>query len=290
MYGNLGSHGTAPLDTLFNVASLTKPITSMVALRLVSQGRWDLDEPLSKYWVDPDLKGDPRLPKLTTRMVLSHQTGFLNWRWLDPSKKLAFTFEPGTRYQYSGEGLEYLRRAMEAKFGISLDLLARTLVFDPLDMRDTRFVWDDKMDEKRFAIGFDTKGVPYKLDKWTHANAADNLLTSVEDYGKFLVAVMNGSHLSTAVQNEMLRPQVKTNEGKTFGLGWERYDLGSGAFALAHGGADEGVQTEVFLLPQTGQGLILFTNVDDGYKIYEALLKYFLGDPGEKIIAIETKK
>ncbi|MBI1754193.1 MAG: beta-lactamase family protein [Acidobacteria bacterium] len=290
VYGNLPGGGAAPLDTLFNVASLTKPVTAMVALRLASEGRWNLDEPLSHDWVDPDLKGDPRLPKLTTRLVLSHRTGFLNWRWQAPSKKLAFTFEPGTRYQYSGEGFEYLRRALEARFGTSLEALASRTIFEPLGMRDTHFTWGKDVDETRFALGCNPKGSPYKLEKWSQANGADLLLTTVEDYGKFLVAVMNGKRLTEAVHKDMLHPQVNVKAGKSFALGWERYDLGGGDFALAHGGADEGVQTQVFLFPNTGQALILFTNIDDGYKIYGPLLKRFMGQQGQKVFEIEMAK
>ncbi|WLT30338.1 serine hydrolase [Geothrix sp. PMB-07] len=290
VFGNLTGGGTAPLDTLFNVASLTKPVTAMVALRLASEGRWDLDEPLSHFWVDPDLKGDPRLPELTTRIVLSHRTGFLNWRWMAPSKKLAFIFEPGTKYQYSGEGFEYLRRALEAKFGTSLEDLAARTVFGPLGMRDTHFTWGKDVDEARFALGYDAKGSPYKLEKWSQANGADLLLTTVEDYGKFLAAVMSGKLLTEAIHKDMLRAHVDVKAGKAFALGWERYDLGGGDFALAHGGADEGVQTQVFLFPKTGQALILITNVDDGYKTYGPLLKHFMGAQGQKVFEIETAK
>lgn len=290
VYGHLPGGGAAPLDTLFNVASLTKPVTAMVALRLASEGRWDLDEPLSRHWVDPDLKGDPWLPKLTTRLVLSHRTGFLNWRRLAPSKKLAFTFEPGSKYQYSGEGFEYLRRALEARFGASLETLASRAIFEPLGMRSTRFTWNKEMDETRFALGCDRKGIPYKLEKWSQANGADLLLTTVEDYGKFLAAVMSGKLLSEAVHKDMLRAHVGVKAGKSFALGWERYDLGNGDFALAHGGSDEGVQTQVFLFPNTGQALLLFTNVDDGYKIYGPLLKRFMGPQGQKVFEIEMAK
>ena len=101
---------SAPYNTIFNVASLTKPVTAIVALKLVSLGKWDLEEPLYKYWTDPDIANDPRNKKLTTKIILSHQTGFPNWRWMNKDKKLNFQFEPGTKYQYSGEGMEYLRK------------------------------------------------------------------------------------------------------------------------------------------------------------------------------------
>src|SRR5215212_160699 len=142
VFGELRKNEPAPFNAIFNVASLTKPIVAMLALKLASAGKWNLDEPLDSYWIDPDIKDDPRHKKLTTRLVLSHQTGFPNWRLLTKSKKLEFGFEPGTKYQYSGEGFEYLRKALERKFKRPLEELASDLVFKPLQMRDTRFVWD----------------------------------------------------------------------------------------------------------------------------------------------------
>lgn len=65
---------------------------------------------------DPDIADNPYVKKLTTRIILSHQTGFPNWRGNNADGKLTFEFEPGTKYQYSGEGYEYLRKALEKKF------------------------------------------------------------------------------------------------------------------------------------------------------------------------------
>lgn len=73
VFGELRKGQPAPYDTVFNVASLTKPIVSMLTLRLVTAGEWQLDEPLANYWVDPDVAADPRHRLLTTRHVLSHQ-------------------------------------------------------------------------------------------------------------------------------------------------------------------------------------------------------------------------
>jgi CubicO group peptidase (beta-lactamase class C family) len=289
VFGELKRGETAPFNTIFNVASLTKPIVVMTALKLASAGKLNLDEPLDKYWIDPDIKNDARHKKLTVRLVLSHQTGFANWRWLNKSKKLEFAFDPGTKYQYSGEGFEYLRKALENKFKKPLEQLADELIFKPLEMRDTRFFWDAGMNEARFAVGYDAKGNAYKIYKNTKANAADDLLTTVEDYGKFLVSVMNGDGLSKEIFAEMTHHQVKTKENKYFGLGWEIYDLGSGEYALSHGGSDEGVQTIVFLLPKSKQGLIIFTNSDNGTNVYLKLIGDYLKNYGKRIIEIEMK-
>jgi CubicO group peptidase (beta-lactamase class C family) len=289
VYGENTKGNPAPADTIFNVASLTKPVTALVALRLVSMGEWNLDEPLGKYWTDPEIAADPRAQKITTRLILSHQTGFPNWRWQNADGKLNFQFESGTKYQYSGEGYEYLRKALENKFRKPLNQLAAELIFRPLKMKDTSYVWTDKTDSARVAAAYDKDGKAYEIEKNTTANAADNLLTTIADYGKFLIGAMNGEGLSNQVFDEMSRNQIATKNGKHFGLGFEIYDLVGGIKALSHGGSDKGVQTIVFIIPEKKSGILIFTNVDDGWKVYEKMLTHYLGADGRKIVEIETK-
>lgn len=289
VFGNSKENIPAPYNTYFNVASLTKPVTAMVALRLISLGKWKLDEPLDKYWIDPDISNDPKHKKLTTRIILSHQTGFPNWRWMNTDKKLNFQFEPGTKYQYSGEGFEYLRKALEAKFKKSLEQLAQELIFQPYKMYDTGYIWGQHIDEKRFAIGYNEKGISYPTEKNKTPNAADDLHTTIEDYGNFMVNVMKGKGLMSDVFREMIRKQIKTKENKYFGLGFEIYDLGNEDYALSHGGADQGTRCIAFILPKSGKGLLIFTNVDDGYKVYEKLVLHYLGEEGKRIVNIENK-
>lgn len=289
VFGEISKGISAPYNTIFNVASLTKPVTAMIALKLVSLGKWNLDEPIYKYWTDPDIANDPRNNKLTTRLILSHQTGFPNWRWTNNDKKLNFQFDPGTKYQYSGEGMEYLRKALEKKFKKSLQILANKLIFQPLKMTDTRYVWDKNVDTSRLAISYDKDENAYEIVKNKTPNAADDLLTTIEDYGKFLISVMNSDGLTQKVFNEMISSQVASSKGKHFGLGFEIYDLGNGQYALSHGGSDNGVQTIVFIFPKTKQGLLIFTNSDTGVSVYETLLKHYLGNNGQKIFDIETK-
>ena len=288
VFGELENGKAAPYNTVFNVASLTKPVTAMVTLKLVSSGQWNLDEPLEKYWIDPDVANSPNSKILTTRHILSHQSGFPNWRGNNKDGKLHFEFTPGTKYQYSGEGFEYLRKALEAKFKKPLDQLASERIFMPLHMTDTQFVWDEAKYGARYASNHHNDGNRYETVKRKSPNAADDLLTTVEDYGNFLVSVLNGDGLSESVYRDMVTHQIATTNGKHFGLGFERYDFKNGEYAISHGGADKGVQTIMFLFPETKKGLLIFTNVDDGYKVYEPILSQFLGKQGQEIIAIET--
>lgn len=289
VFGEIKKGISAPHNALFNVASLTKPVTAMVALRLISLGKWKLDEPLDTYWIDPDIANDPRHQKLTTRMILSHQTGFPNWRWMNTDKKLNFQFDPGTKYQYSGEGFEYLRKALEKKFGKTLEQLAQELIFQPLKMKDTSYIWDKNTDEARFVTGYNEKREAYLIEKNNTANAADDLHTTIEEYGNFMISVMKGKNLKPEIFQEMIKKQVKTKENKYFGLGFEIYDLGNGDYALSHSGADKGTQCIAILLPNSGKGVVIFTNIDDGYKVYEKLVLHYLGKEGKKIVEIETR-
>lgn len=287
--GNLKENHPAPHNAIFNVASLTKPVVAMLALELVSQGKWNLDEPLAKYWIDPDIADDPRHQQLTTRHVLSHQTGFTNWRWHNESLKLEFAFDPGTQYTYSGEGFEYLKKALENKFEQPLDQLADTLLFQPLGMKDTRLYWTKEMDDSNFAVPHTDQGTLHDMPKNTSVSAADNLITTVADYGTFLTYVLKRIESGDTIIQEMIKPQVELKKNKAFGLGWELYqNLGDGEYAISHGGSDKGVEALVFLLPQSKKGLIIFTNSDDApRKIYPKLIFYYLKSRGQDIFNIE---
>ncbi|HEY0142625.1 MAG TPA: serine hydrolase domain-containing protein [Thermoanaerobaculia bacterium] len=272
VHGELVKGTPAPYDTIFNVASLTKPVVSMLTWRLIAEKQWQLDEPLAKYWVDPDVAGDPRHAKLTTRHVLGHTTGFKNWRFLEESEKLTFHSEPGEKAGYSGEGFEYLRRALEKKFGRPLQQLAQTYVFEPAGMRETRFAWDASVDESRFARWHDGEGKhAYPKHKTTSVNAADDLLTTAEDYGRFAAWVLNGAGLPEALFLEMQQANNK------MALGWENIGgLPNGGYALLHGGSDRGVKAMVVLFPKTKEGLVLLMNGENAMPVYQKAFEHFL--------------
>jgi CubicO group peptidase (beta-lactamase class C family) len=288
VFGNLRQGVPAGSDALFNIASQTKPVVAMLALRLVQSGRWDLDEPLAHFWIDPDIADDPYLSKLTTRIVLSHQTGFPNWRSDNGSGKLHFNFEPGTKFGYSGEGFEYLRRALERKFGQSLDKLMDSLLFKPLGMHDTRY-WGEDLDTARFAMWHDGQGNRYSTSIQTPVNAADDLITTIGDYCRLGVAVMNGMGLSDALYADMVRPQVKIKADYYRGLGWGLVqNLPDSGYALEHGGSDIGVRTMAIFLPRSKKGIVLMTNGDNGMFITDRIIKRALV-PGARILEIMNK-
>jgi CubicO group peptidase (beta-lactamase class C family) len=272
VFGELQEGITAPDNTIFNVASITKTVITMLTLNLVEAGMWDLDEPLFHYWIDPDVANDSLHKKLTTYHVLTHQTGFVNWRWNHPTKKLTFDFEPGTDFNYSGEGFEYLRHALENKFNKPLEQLTDSLIFHPLGMVDTRQTWDANLDTSRFAAWHDTEGNKYDISFVTDVSAADDLLTTVEDYCKFGIWVIKGGGLSSTLYDKMTSPQSDIKEYRSQGLGWSVIQgLPNDEYAITHAGSDYGVKTLAYFLPKSKRGLVLFTNGDNGFAVINFL-------------------
>ncbi|MBU2280803.1 MAG: beta-lactamase family protein [Gammaproteobacteria bacterium] len=279
VYGELSPGQAAPQNTLFKVASLTKPIVTLLTLRLVAEGKLTLDEPLAVNWVDPDLQADPRHLLLTPRLVLTHQTGFANWRYLEQDKKLRFQFQPGSKHQYSGEGFEYLRRALEHKFGQPLEALAQQYVFAPAGMTDTHFWWTPEVDESRYARNHDVNGELLPLEKYYKANAAANLITTVSDYSKFLVFVLAQQQAMPQLYSAMVQPQISLQPHHAFGLGFEIFsDFSEGESALLHTGRDPGVSTAAVFFPESRNGYVIFMNGDNSMPVLEQLLpQLYLG-------------
>lgn len=265
VYGNLAEGKPAPYNSIFKVASLTKPIISMVTLELVSKGELKLEDKLFEYWVDPDISNNPLHKLLTIKHVLTHQTGFKNWRRLHKDSVLNFDFSPGTKFQYSGEGYEYLRKYLEKRFNTTIEALAASLIFEPLGMIDTKFSWAEDIDTSRYAMNHDKNGALIPTLKNMGANGADHLLSTVEDYSKFALYVLKGGFLSNELYTEMLTKQVTVNQYSSFGLGWEIVpDFVDGVEVIMHSGSDPGARSLVVLNPASGRGIILFSNSDNG--------------------------
>lgn len=258
-------------DTLFNIASLTKPMFSMMSLQLMEKDKLSLDEPLSQHWVDPDVKDDQRHQLLTPRLALSHQTGFTNWRGKRP---LSFMFNPGQRYEYSGEGFEYLKRYIEHKLDTKMPELMEQYVTRPLAMNKTYFGWQEKLGHK-IAARYDEQGnmITHKQFYRASYSAACCTLSTLEDYAKFVQWVSQGAELSEVLLSQLQTEQAVHDEpAEYFGLGWRLVKTPASTF-LMHDGREPGVRTFVTLSPQTGEGLIIFTNSSNGELLYRPVIK-----------------
>ena len=286
VFGEKTTGVPADFSTIYKVASLTKPITAIVTLKLVEKGLWNLDESIYKYHIDKDVKNSPELKKLTTRHILSHQSGFPNWRHLTESQNLLFEFEPGTQFQYSGEGFEYLRKSLEAKFDKGLEQLAEELLFEPLSMNNTHFYWSNNLNEKNYAVEHDEFGQPIPYEKYTATNAAANLLTTVEDYGIFMAHIINGAGLSDTLFQQFITPYSNKKAGIYWGLGCQLLlDLNdNGEFAVMHGGGDYGVKTIMLMFPKSKKGLLIFSNSENGMILWRKIIEEYFGAVGEEIV------
>lgn len=272
--GELEAGVKAPQDAIFNVASVTKPVFATMVMNLVDDGILKLDEPLHPYWVDPDIASDERHQQLTPRILLSHRSGFPNWRRFNEDGKLSFWFDPGTTYHYSGEGMEYLKKAVENKSGKSLIQLIDTIIFNPLGMNSSRLVWDSTLHENRLAKYHNKEGELYEIWKRTHPVASDDLCTTTNDLAKFALNIINHQGgLSKATYNEMVTINTDINGRTGFGLGWQVVpDLPNDEYALVHGGSDQGVRARIVVLPKSKSAFIAFVNGDKGQAIIDRLM------------------
>jgi len=214
-----------PVDenTVFEAASLSKPVVAWLTLKLVEQGRFALDDPLWQHVQPKRLAHDERARAITARMVLSHTTGLPNWG----GTPLEFNADPGERWGYSGEGFVLLQRALEARFERTLDELASVEVFEPLGMTRSAFVWRDAFD-RNHAVGHDLAGFVRPKNRPSEANAAASLHTTAGDYGRFLAAVLAGTGLKPESVGAMGSPASQVQgwgddesaAALRWGLGW----------------------------------------------------------------------
>lgn len=284
--GHASEDRPARTDTLYNVASLAKPLTAELSLRLLSQRHWQLDEPLATWWVDPDLGDDARVAKLSARIILSHQTGFPNWR----DARLKFEFEPGSRFGYSGEGFEYLARAMSVRTGRDFESLMTKTVLEPLGMRhtvQTKKRWMQHL----FAVPYDEHGKPVPPQFAVKASAADDLYTTAEDYARLLVAILAEAGVSKSLSEQRRQIQVdrlpelcgnrlpaQCPDRVGFGLGWEVFEI-HGVHYLMHTGRDTGTFALAYLSPERQSGIVILTNSDHGASVVLPILDSLGLDP-----------
>lgn len=126
-------------NSLFPGASLGKPIFACVVLKMAQEGEIDLDRPLNEYLQEDALTGQWG-DRVTARHVLTHSTGLPNWRSQD-DQRLTPVFEPGTRFQYSGEGFFHLQRVVEHITGSGFESIMQERIFKPLGMSSTTYIW-----------------------------------------------------------------------------------------------------------------------------------------------------
>ena len=254
-------------NSVMTAASLSKSAFATMVMRLAQEGVIDLDKPIHEYLPKPlpeyprypryaDLQGDDRYKRLTLRILLSHTSGFPNWRAFEEDRKLKIHFEPRTRYAYSGEGIDLAQLIVETVTGRSVASLIDEKLYRPLHMTRSSMVWQSRFEDD-FANGYDEYGRSLGPEKRTAPDAAGSMQTTLQDYATFLSAIMRRQILSTRTTGTMLSPEIGIHSAHQFpsldtatttandairlryGLGWGLYSSPYGK-AFFKEGHDEG--------------------------------------------------
>jgi CubicO group peptidase (beta-lactamase class C family) len=265
-------------ETLFEAASLSKPVFGYIVLRLVDRGEFDLDHPLFEMLEYPRLAHDRRYERITARTVLTHGTGLPNWG----DEQLTLAFDPGTAFGYSGEGFVFLQKVVEEVTGLSLEELAQREVFEPLGMTRSSFVWQERF-APNAAYARDLSWNVGPITRWSDGNAAASLLTTATDYARFVAAVLNGTGLSNETWSAYLSPERSMEEPPTetstyFGLGIGVDDGPAGRTFFHSGNNDDRFISYMVGYPGRGLGFVYFANVGDGTSIAESLAAHVIRD------------
>lgn len=285
VYGRKQDGKPYALNTIFSIGSLTRSITALLALQLVNAGKWKLDDPIVNYLPAQEAAPDLLSRKLTIRHILNEQSGLKKQR-KDYSSGLEFDFEPGTKYQYSEEAFEMLRKAIEQKAGRKIEDLASGSIFEPLGMSDTHFVSDSNLNDLNYAGSFRSTGDPKPDERSTNKTGNNGLLTTVHDYSIFLNFMLNGGGLDKSLFSQVITPTVNIHHHRALGLGWMIYEgVDGGMNAMVQ----VGEHAIAVILPNSKQALFIITNSDNGNAAYSNALRHFLGDAGQMIQELESQ-
>lgn len=299
-YGVLaaGSPAAATADTLFQAASISKPVAALAALRLVAAGELPLDEDVNaklKSWrlpLPPVAGGET----VTLRRLLSHTAGlavhgFPGYAADAPRPTLVQVLDgvrpantgsvrievkPGTQWRYSGGGYCVLQQLLTDRTGEDFTTLMRDRVLRPAGMNDSTFeqplpaAWAG-----RAATGHHVDGQPVAGGAHVYPEqAAAGLWTTATDLARFALGLQQslvnpGGLLPKALAESMATPILPDSE---YGLGIGTKGSGE-RLLLSHGGANEGFQSMLVLYPHLGRGAVVLTNSDNGSRLISEILR-----------------
>jgi len=270
-YADLENKKLVTDKTIFESASLSKPLFAYFTMTFVEEGVLELDVPLYKYLPYEDIAYDDRYKKITARMVLSHTTGFPNWRPEEDNSKLTIQFDPGTTFGYSGEGYQYLAKVLAYIVGTDdrgLEALYQKRIAMPLHLKYTKFIQDDynlKHKSKGYKNGKTIKG----NDDPAVFGAAYSMHSEAIDFSKWLIALMNKKGLSKKSFDMLFEAQVSLPENSQhrqqgitdWTLGFAKATLPFGTI-YGHGGNNIGFTSLIALNNEKKWGFVMFTNED----------------------------
>lgn len=192
-------------STVMYAASLTKPVSAYLFLRLVDRGIFKLDQPIRSYLKKPigqypkwkDLAEDTiSFNRITPRMLLAHSSGLPVLRQLY-GNKTSLIAKPGEKFYYSNEGINLLGFMVEEYTGKTLEVIAKEEVFGPLQMQRTSMVWE-KSFENNFSYAYFKDGKKYGSERRQSSRAAGSMTTTATDYARFYIQLMTGKGLHKA--------------------------------------------------------------------------------------------
>jgi CubicO group peptidase (beta-lactamase class C family) len=290
-YGLLEADRSTPVtpETIFQVCSISKHVAMAGVLRLVQDGRIDLDEDINHYLTSWHLpaNGDWQ-PRVSVRQLLAHTAGLTqNWyRGFGPGDPLPTLLDvlegrppantppiravllPGSQFRYSGSHYSVLQQLLIDLTGAPFPDLMRELVFQPLNMRNSSY--DQSYPHSRpehTAVGHYIGGEPV-YGKWRvlPEMAGAGLWTSASDLALLAIEIQRAhtsqpsSLLTKPVVDQALTSQVADH----FGLGTQLEGVGA-TRRFGHGGDNIGYKCLTTAYMEHGQGAVVLTNGDDGY-------------------------
>jgi CubicO group peptidase (beta-lactamase class C family) len=291
-YGQTGEGTPVTTDTLFQAASLSKPVAAMVALRLVELGTLSLDEDVNlklRSWKVPASAAADGVP-VTLRRLLSHTAGLtvggfpgyaagapvpslvqlLDGAAPANSPAVRIDTKPGTTYRYSGGGYEVMQLLVEDVTRKPFAEVARTLVLTPLGM--TRSTFEQPLTAAALAasaVGHDEKGAAIAGKRHTYPElAAAGLWTTPSEYAQVILEMQKpGRVLKPATVDTMLTPVL---EAYGLGFGVEQTE---GQPSFAHGGSNRGFKCQVRGYRRLPRGAVVMTNADLGGRLANEVMR-----------------
>jgi len=291
-YGVAGPDG-APVtpQTLFQAASISKPVTAMAALKMVEAGQLDLDADINTVLTTWKLPPGPAKRTVTLRQLLSHTAGttvsgfpgyatgvqvptlpqVLDGKAPANTGPVRIEGTPGDAWNYSGGGYTVVQQAMIDRAKRPFDALLEETVLKPIGMQESSFAQPlPAALLARAAVPHDAQGKPYAGGPYTYPElAAAGMWTTPSDLVKFALAIQGGgaSVLSPTMQQTMLRPVMN---GYALGL---NIDGKAPRHAFGHGGSNMGYQNTMYAYVAKGDGVIVMTNGDAGSELAQSLVR-----------------
>jgi len=284
-----GTHDVVDADTLFSVGSISKVVAAATTLRLVADGRLDLDRDVGAYLKSWRVPSMPELshPNVTLRMLMSHTAGFgvHGFKDYEPDEPLPsivqtlngtppakngpvrLTFEPGTRMRYSGGGTTVEQMVIEDLAGAPFESVAGEQVLAPLGMRRSTFVNPLPEATTNVAKAHDRGGAAAALPRGWQSfpeRAASGLWTSANELGAFAGALIRSYQGRSDFLPQTLAVQMMTEVWPSIhGLG-PRLGGEGAARVFNHGGANDSYRAWIEGYLETGDGFVILTNGTGG--------------------------